>query len=129
VTGIRSGSELNAENSKLKIAVLAGGIGAEREISIQSGRCVAEALEHAGFDVVMSDIRPDYLDVLDDESIDVFFPALHGEFGEDGQVQRILEDRSLTFTGSGSARSPVKSSSPMPESPHLRRLSLVPKRI
>lgn len=105
MTGIRSGSELNAENSKLKIAVLAGGIGAEREISIQSGRCVAEALEHAGFDVVMSDIRPDYLDVLDDESIDVFFPALHGEFGEDGQVQRILEDRSLTFTGSGSETS------------------------
>ena len=103
--GIRSGSELNSGNSKLKIVVLAGGIGTEREISIQSGTCVAEALEQAGFEVVTADIRPDYLDILDDESIDVFFPALHGEFGEDGQIQRILEHRSLTFTGSDSASS------------------------
>ncbi|UCF16674.1 MAG: D-alanine--D-alanine ligase [Phycisphaerales bacterium] len=89
----------------MKIAVLAGGIGAESQISIQSGRCVAEALKQAGFDIVTSDIRPDYLDILDDESIDVFFPALHGEFGEDGQLQRILETRSLLFTGSSSASS------------------------
>jgi D-alanine-D-alanine ligase len=96
---------MNAANNKLKIAVLSGGIGSEREISFQSGRCVAEALKQGDFDVVTSDIRPDYLDILDDESIDVFFPALHGEFGEDGQLQRILEDRSLLFAGSGSASS------------------------
>ena len=87
--------------SKLKIAVLAGGIGAEREISIQSGRCVAEALKEAGFEVVSADIRPDNLDILNDKSIDVFFPALHGKFGEDGQLQQILEDKSLTYAGSG----------------------------
>lgn len=92
-------------HDRLKIAVLAGGVGAERQISIQSGRCVAEALKQAGFDVVTSDIRPDKLDILDDPSIDAFFPALHGEFGEDGQLQRILEARSLLFTGSGSAAS------------------------
>ena len=89
----------------MKVAVLAGGIGAERQISILSGKCVSEALEQAGFEVVTSDIRPDCLDILDDESIDVFFPALHGEFGEDGRIQRILEDRSLIFTGSDSASS------------------------
>ena len=105
VTGIQSGNELNSGSSKLKVAVLAGGIGAEREISILSGRCVSEALERAGFEVVTSDIRPDYLDILDDESIDVFFPALHGEFGEDGRIQQILEDRSLIFTGSDSGSS------------------------
>jgi len=105
VIGIRSSSKLNAANSKLKIAVLAGGIGAEREVSIQSGRCVAEALTQVGFDVVISDIRPDALDILADESIDVFFPALHGEFGEDGQLQRILEARSLIHAGSDSAAS------------------------
>lgn len=102
---IRSGSELNSDKMKLKIAVLAGGIGTEREISIQSGKCVAEALKQAGFEVVTSDIRPDCLDILDDESIDVFFPALHGEYGEDGRIQKILEDRSLIFTGSGSVSS------------------------
>ncbi len=88
-------------NEKLKVAVLTGGVGAEREISLQSGQCVAEALRQAGFDVVMADIRPDKLDTLEDNSIDIFFPALHGEFGEDGQLQQILEDKSLLYAGSG----------------------------
>lgn len=92
-------------NSKLKIAVLTGGIGAERQISLQSGNCVAEALKQAGFNVVTFDIRPDRLDILEDDSIDVFFPALHGQFGEDGQLQQILEERTLLFTGSGSTAS------------------------
>lgn len=84
-----------------KVAVLFGGIGAERDVSIQSGRCVAEALRQAGFQVVTADVRPDSLDILQDASIDVFFPALHGQFGEDGRLQQILEDRSLPYTGSG----------------------------
>ncbi len=88
-------------NSKLKVAVLSGGIGAEREISLQSGQCVAEALRQAGFNVVTADIQPDKLDILEDKSIDIFFPALHGQFGEDGQLQQILEDKSLVYAGSG----------------------------
>lgn len=88
-------------NSKLKVAVLAGGIGTEREISIQSGRGVSGALKEAGFNVVTADIRPDNLEILKDSSIDVFFPVLHGEFGEDGRLQQILEDKSLLYTGSG----------------------------
>jgi D-alanine-D-alanine ligase len=96
---------LEIVRSKIKVAVLAGGIGSERDISIQSGQCVARALKEAGFEVVTADIRPDYLEILDDTSIDVFFPALHGEFGEDGRLQQILEDRSLLYAGSGSAAS------------------------
>jgi D-alanine-D-alanine ligase len=92
---------LEIVRSKLKVAVLAGGIGAERDISLQSGRCVAEALKEAGFQVVTADIRPDNLDILNDKSVDVFFPALHGIFGEDGQLQQILEDKSLLYAGSG----------------------------
>ncbi|MHC4596674.1 MAG: D-alanine--D-alanine ligase [Planctomycetota bacterium] len=88
-------------NSRLKVGVLMGGISTERDISIQSGTCVAEALREAGFDVVTADVRPDNLDILEDNSIDVFFPALHGEFGEDGRLQQILEDKSLLYTGSG----------------------------
>lgn len=80
---------------------MAGGIGSERDISIQSGEGVAEALEKAGFGVATSDIRPDNLEILKDSSIDVFFPVLHGEFGEDGRLQQILEDKSLLYTGSG----------------------------
>jgi len=88
-------------NRKLKIAVLTGGIGVERDISIQSGQCVSQGLISGGFDVVTADIQPDNLDILDDDSIDVFFPALHGEFGEDGRLQQILKDKSLVYTGSG----------------------------
>jgi D-alanine-D-alanine ligase len=85
----------------LKVAVLMGGVGSERDISLQSGNCVATALKEAGVNVVTADIRPDNLGILDDASIDVFFLALHGEFGEDGQLQQILEDKSLVYTGSG----------------------------
>ncbi len=92
-------------NGKLKIAVLTGGIGSERDISIQSGHCISQALIASGFDVVTVDIQPDNLDILEDNSIDVFFPALHGKFGEDGRLQQILQDKSLVYTGSGPAES------------------------
>jgi D-alanine-D-alanine ligase len=96
---------LKTEHSKIKVAVLTGGIGPERDISLQSGECVGEALKEAGFETVTADIRPDNLEILDDRSIDVFFPALHGIFGEDGQLQQILEDRSLLYAGSGATAS------------------------
>ena len=82
-----------------------GGIGEERDISIQSGTCVADALRQAGVNTLAADISPESLDILDDRSIDVFFLALHGRFGEDGQLQQILEDKSLRYTGSGPAAS------------------------
>jgi D-alanine-D-alanine ligase len=78
-----------------------GGIGEERDISIQSGSHVAEALKKAGFNVITADIAPDNMDVLEDDTTDVFFLALHGKFGEDGRLQQILEDKSLIYTGSG----------------------------
>jgi len=96
---------LKTSNSKLKVAVLMGGIGEERDISIQSGSSVAQALKEAGLDVVTSDIKPGNLGILQDSSIDVFFVALHGKFGEDGQLQQIMEDKSLCYTGSGPAAS------------------------
>ncbi len=91
--------------SKVKVAVLAGGISSEREISIQSGQCVAKALREGGYEVVVSDISPGDLKILDDKSIDVFFVCLHGQFGEDGQLQRILEEKRLCYTHSDSAAS------------------------
>ena len=89
----------------LKVAVLMGGVSREREISFQSGACVCQALREAGLEPIESDIGPDDLSILDRIDIDVFFIALHGTFGEDGQLQQILEDRSLVFTGSGSEAS------------------------
>jgi D-alanine-D-alanine ligase len=90
---------------EIKVAVLTGGIGRERDVSLQSGRCVADALEKAGLAVVVADVRPDKLDILRDDTIDVFFPALHGQWGEDGRLQQIMQDRSLVYAGSGPAAS------------------------
>jgi D-alanine-D-alanine ligase len=86
---------------RMRIAVLAGGIGEERQVSLQSGKCVQTALESIGASVWLHDIAPNRLDVLDKEGIDVFFLALHGAFGEDGSLQQILKAKSLVYTGSG----------------------------
>lgn len=106
-------SKLKTENNKtvageaepLKVAVLMGGIGEERDISIQSGRCVAQALKEAGSNVITADICPDNMSIIENSDINVFFVALHGRFGEDGQLQQILEDKGLVYTGSGPAAS------------------------
>lgn len=94
-------SNINSQQNILpKVAVLCGGIGDERQISLLSGQYVYKALLEAGFDTVLADIQPDNLYILEDSSIDVFFLALHGRFGEDGQLQQILKDKSLCYTGS-----------------------------
>ena len=94
-------SQSSISNRQLKVAVLMGGIGEERDISLQSGQCVEQALKEAGLNVVAADIQPENMDIIEDNTIDVFFIALHGKFGEDGQLQQILEDKSLVYTGSG----------------------------
>ncbi len=85
----------------LDITVLMGGLGSEREVSLMSGRAVADALKQAGHRVTTADISPDDTSALDHEGIDVVFIALHGTFGEDGQVQRLCEQRGLVYVGSG----------------------------
>lgn len=84
----------------LRITVLSGGPSAERDVSLESGRAVADALASLGHRVTRSDINPDDLSALDADT-DVIFIALHGTFGEDGQLQRILEQRDIPFCGSG----------------------------
>lgn len=81
--------------------MLAGGIGSERKISLQSGENVAAAMKESGLDVITSDITPDDMSILDEVGIDVFFPVLHGQFGEDGGLQMAMEQRDLVYTGSG----------------------------
>ena len=88
----------------MKITVLCGGPSAEREVSLRSGAGVADALRKAGHDVFVSDISPSDLSGLDHPA-DIIFPVLHGDFGESGELQAILEARGLPFVGSGSAAS------------------------
>jgi D-alanine-D-alanine ligase len=82
-----------------KIAVLMGGPGSERDVSFATGKGVAKALRSLGAEVTEVDVRgPDF---ALPPGIDLAFIALHGTFGEDGQVQRILEQRGIAYTGDG----------------------------
>lgn len=93
----------NAE--RMNITLLCGGISAEREVSLKSGMGVAAALLRRGHQVFTADISPTNLAALDHKPCDLVFPVLHGEFGEDGGLQEILEQRKIPFVGSGSAAS------------------------
>ena len=84
-----------------KIGVLAGGPSNEREISLRSGRAVYSALIDEGLDVAFLDITGESCAELKTAGIDVAFIALHGKFGEDGTVQKMLEDAGMPYTGSG----------------------------
>src|SRR2546423_8183095 len=88
----------------MKGAVLYRGPSAEREVSLVSGGAVIEGLRSMGHDVFPSDVSPTDLSGLD-RPADVIFPVLHGEFGESGELQEILERRNLPFVGSGSKAS------------------------
>jgi D-alanine-D-alanine ligase len=88
----------------MKVTVLFGGPSAEREVSLVSGRSVIEGLKAAGHEVFPSDISPTDLAGLN-RPTDVVFPVLHGEFGESGELQEILEKRGVPFVGSGSIAS------------------------
>ena len=88
----------------MKVTVLYGGPSAEREVSLVSGKAVIEGLRSMGHEVFPSDVSPTDLSGLD-RAVDVIFPVLHGEFGESGELQEILERRNLPFVGSGSRAS------------------------
>jgi D-alanine-D-alanine ligase len=83
------------------VAVLLGGLSAEREVSLVSGRAVVEALKQAGYRATPIDVGRDLASVLEALKPDVVFNALHGRFGEDGCVQGILEILGIPYTHSG----------------------------
>lgn len=89
-----------ALTSKLKIAVLAGGESAERAVSLNSGAAVTAALAGRGHKVVEIDPADDALHEVSWSVFDAVFLALHGEFGEDGEIQEILEAAGVPYTGS-----------------------------
>jgi D-alanine-D-alanine ligase len=84
-----------------KIAVLMGGLSAEREVSLASGAAVQQALLARGYDSVAIDVGRDLPQVLSREGVAAAFIALHGRYGEDGCVQGLLELMNIPYTGSG----------------------------
>jgi D-alanine-D-alanine ligase len=86
-----------------KIAVLMGGPGSEREVSLASGRAVLKALLDQGLDAVGVDVTTTAIDLP--TGTDLAFNVIHGTFGEDGQLQEILEKMGVPYTGAGSKSS------------------------
>jgi D-alanine-D-alanine ligase len=83
------------------VAVLLGGLSAEREVSLRSGEACAKALEGQGFQVTRLDVDHAIGETLARLRPDVVFNALHGKYGEDGIVQGILEMLRIPYTHSG----------------------------
>jgi D-alanine-D-alanine ligase len=86
---------------KKKIGVLMGGLSAEREVSLNSGAAVHQALLAQGYDAVAIDVGRNLAAVLEREGIQAAFIALHGRYGEDGCIQGMLELMQIPYTGSG----------------------------
>ncbi len=95
------------ELKKKKIAVLMGGLSAEREVSLKTGQAVHKALLQAGYQALAIDAGRDLATRLVEEGIEVAFIALHGRYGEDGTVQGLLEVLGIPYTGSGVLASSV----------------------
>lgn len=89
--------------STLHVLVLAGGLSHERDVSLRSGRRVAESLRSAGCDVQVRDVDATLMDSLAAQPPDVVWPLLHGATGEDGAVRDVLELLDLPYVGSGPA--------------------------
>ncbi|MCS7064135.1 MAG: D-alanine--D-alanine ligase [Methylacidiphilales bacterium] len=85
------------------IAVLKGGISSEREVSLRTGAAVASALRRLGYEVEEIDVQN--RTPVWSAGVDLVFICLHGEFGEDGEVQTYCETKGVPYTGCGVAAS------------------------
>jgi len=84
-----------------RIGVLAGGPSSERNISLKSGKAVYSALRKCGLKSILVDIHDKIERDIKKAKIDIAFVALHGGFGEDGTLQKVLEELKIPYTGSG----------------------------
>lgn len=92
---------MKINKSKDKIAVLMGGISHEREISLKTGRGISDALRSLDYNVFEIDTAENFMDYLKKIKPAVAMIALHGKYGEGGQIQGVLEIMGIPYTGSG----------------------------
>ena len=95
-------------NKPKKIAVLMGGPGEEKDVSLKSGQAIIKALNHNGYDVtsIILDTKLEKL-VKDLLSVDLVFLGLHGNIGENGTIQGFLDALGIIYTGSGPLSSAI----------------------
>ena len=86
-----------------RIALLKGGPGSERAVSLETAKGVAVALRSLGAEVLEVDVTGRDFELP--EGVEAAFNVIHGTFGEDGGLQAVLESRGVSYTGAGSASS------------------------
>jgi D-alanine-D-alanine ligase len=92
---------MSADLARYRIAVVAGGVSSEREVSLRSGAAVHAALRSKGLAAQLLDVDTNAVSQIQAVGADLVFIALHGAFGEDGQIQSALEKAGIAYTGSG----------------------------
>lgn len=86
----------------MRVAVVMGGITSEREVSLRSGQAILDSLLKQGYDAFKIDLTHENLvSAFVEEEFDLAYLALHGEYGEDGRVQGLLDMLGKKYTGSG----------------------------
>jgi len=85
----------------MSVVVLAGGLSAERDVSLRSGRRLAEALRGEGYEVRVMDLDAALLPALQSDPPEVVVPLVHGAAGEDGSLADVLEALEIRYVGSG----------------------------
>ena len=112
---------------KKKILIISGGISKERAISLDTGKQVAKELKKNGYKVKISE--PDYklIDKIKSFKPKIIFNALHGQFGEDGYIQTILESTKIPYTHSGVISSAIAMDKEISKKIFIKNKILTPK--
>ena len=114
---------------KKKILIISGGISKERIISLDTGRQVANELKKNGYKVKISEPNYELVDLIKTFKPKVIFNALHGQFGEDGYVQTILETTKIPYTHSGVIASALAMDKELSKKIFIKNNILTPKYI
>ena len=112
---------------KKKILIISGGISKEREISLNSGKEVAKELKKNGYKIKI--VEPDFklLDTINVFKPNIIFNALHGQYGEDGYIQTILETTGIPYTHSGVISSAIAMDKVLSKKIFIQNNILTPK--
>ena len=114
---------------KKKILIISGGISKERKISLQTGNEVAKQLKKNGFIIKICEPNNDLNHIVKTFKPKVIFNALHGQFGEDGYIQSILENLKIPYTHSGVLASSIAMNKEISKKIFIRNKILTPKYI
>ena len=112
-----------------KILIISGGISKERVISLSTGKQVAKELAQNGYKVKITEPNYKLLDVIKLFKPNLIFNALHGQFGEDGYIQTILETTDIPYTHSGVISSAIAMDKELSKKVFIKNKILTPKYI